>query len=45
VSTRQTIEQFRIKQRPNYVPQNDEELVFRVAFESKIPLIIKGPTG
>jgi len=45
MSTRQTIEQFRIKRRPKYVPQNDEEVVFRVAFESKIPLILKGPTG
>jgi len=45
VSTRQTIEQFQIKQRPNYVPQDDEEVVFRVAFQSKIPLILKGPTG
>ena len=45
MSTRQTIDQFRIKRRPNYVPQNDEEVVFRAAFESKIPLILKGPTG
>lgn len=45
MTARQTIDQFRIKQRPNYVPQNDEEVVFRVAFESKIPLILKGPTG
>jgi len=45
MNTRQTIEQFRIKRQPNYVPQNDEEIVFRVAFESNIPLILKGPTG
>jgi len=42
---RQTIDQFRITDRPNYVPQDDEEIVFRVAFESDIPLILKGPTG
>ena len=42
---RQTIDQFRIKQQPNYVRQNDEEVVFKVIFESKIPLILKGPTG
>lgn len=45
MNTRQTVEQFGIKRRPNYVPQNDEEIVFRVAFESRIPLILKGPTG
>jgi len=45
LNTRQAIDQFRIKERPNYVPQDDEEVVFRVAFASKIPLILKGPTG
>jgi nitric oxide reductase NorQ protein len=45
VNAKQTIGQFRIKQLPNYVVQNDEDVVFRVAFESKIPLILKGPTG
>jgi nitric oxide reductase NorQ protein len=45
LNPRQTIDQFRIAQRPNYVPQDDEETVFRVAFESQIPLILKGPTG
>jgi nitric oxide reductase NorQ protein len=30
---------------PNYIPQGDEETIFRAAFRSKIPLIIKGPTG
>ena len=39
MNTPETIEQFRIKQRPNYVPQNDEEAVFRVAFEAQIPLM------
>jgi len=42
---RNAIDPFRIKQRPNYVMQDDEEIVFRVAFESNIPLILKGPTG
>ncbi|MFP4141416.1 MAG: CbbQ/NirQ/NorQ/GpvN family protein [Phycisphaerae bacterium] len=45
MSTRQDIDQFRIAEQPNYVPQDDEEVVFRVAFRSKIPLILKGPTG
>jgi len=45
VKTKQTVDQFRIKRRPNYVMQDDEEVVFRVAHESSIPLILKGPTG
>jgi len=36
---------FRIKQRPNYICQGQEEGVFRAAFESRIPIILKGPTG
>lgn len=32
-------------QKPNYIPQGDEEKTFRAAFQSHIPLIIKGPTG
>ncbi len=39
------VEQFRIKFEPNYIPQDDEATTFRVAFETKVPLIIKGPTG
>lgn len=39
------IEQFHVGGRPNYVPQNDEERIFRIAFETRIPLILKGPTG
>ena len=30
---------------PNYIPQRDEENIFRAAFQGRIPLIIKGPTG
>ncbi len=41
----ETIAQFLVQQRPNYIPQGDEEAVFRATFESRIPLIIKGPTG
>ncbi len=40
-----TIDQFRIAERPNYVMQDDEEVVFRAAFDADIPLILKGPTG
>jgi nitric oxide reductase NorQ protein len=41
----QVIDQFRVPFEPNYIPQDDEERTFRVAFETNIPLIIKGPTG
>lgn len=39
------IEDFKINLAPNYVPQGSEEETFRVAFTTKIPLILKGPTG
>ena len=39
------VKQFLIQDRPNYIPQNDEEKIFRAAAGSRIPLIIKGPTG
>lgn len=42
---KKVIEEFRLKFKPNYVPQNDEEAIFRAAFKCKIPLIVKGPTG
>ena len=41
----EVIDQFRVGFEPNYIPQADEANTFRVAFETKIPLIIKGPTG
>jgi nitric oxide reductase NorQ protein len=40
-----TIEQFLVRSQPNYIPQGDEEKVFRAAFAALIPLILKGPTG
>jgi nitric oxide reductase NorQ protein len=45
MNTNHAIEQFRVTQEPNYVPQADEETLFSAAFEARIPLIIKGPTG
>jgi nitric oxide reductase NorQ protein len=41
----ETIDEFRVDFQPNYIAQGDEEQSFRVAFATKIPLIIKGPTG
>ena len=45
MDTQAIVDQFRIDFQPNYIPQDDEADIFRVAFETKIPLIIKGPTG
>jgi len=42
---KEIVEQFRIRFEPNYIPQGDEEEVFHRAFETHIPLILKGPTG
>ena len=41
----ETVEPFLIQERPNYIVQADEEEIFKAAYESRIPLIIKGPTG
>jgi nitric oxide reductase NorQ protein len=40
-----TLAEFRISEPPNYVGHGNEADVFRAAFESHIPLIVKGPTG
>ncbi len=45
MNPKEVISQFHVATRPNYVPQNDEERIFQIAFETKIPLILKGPTG
>ena len=42
---REAIPQFLITEPPNYIPQGDEETIFRAAFQSRIPVILKGPTG
>ncbi len=39
------IEQFIIKHKPTYIQIGNEEEVFRAAFSSKLPVILKGPTG
>ena len=45
MSSKASVEQFRIEARPNYIPQSNEEQVFAAAFRAKMPLILKGPTG
>ncbi|MBN1676261.1 MAG: AAA family ATPase [Kiritimatiellae bacterium] len=45
MDSKEVIKEFRLEFKPNYVPQSDEEDIFQAAFKSKIPMIIKGPTG
>jgi len=45
MESKKVIDQFKIRSRPNYIPQADEEEVFSRAFETHIPVILKGPTG
>ena len=39
------IEEYRIAEKPYYLPIRDEMEVFRAAFRCQIPVILKGPTG
>jgi len=39
------IENHRIKEEPYYLPIKDEVDIFKAAFRSKIPVLLKGPTG
>ncbi len=39
------VEEYRITQEPYYLPIRDEIEIFRAAFRTKIPVILKGPTG
>ncbi|HHV59708.1 MAG TPA: CbbQ/NirQ/NorQ/GpvN family protein [Clostridiaceae bacterium] len=39
------INEYRIKEKPNYISQDNEEEIFLSAWRQRIPLIIKGPTG
>ena len=45
MKSQEIIQQFRIQRAPNYVQQDNEETLFRAAFDSQIPIILKGPTG
>ena len=40
-----SIEEYRIKEKPFYLEIKDEVAIFRAAFRSKIPVLLKGPTG
>ncbi len=39
------VEDFRITEEPFYLPINDEIELFETAYERKIPVLLKGPTG
>lgn len=39
------IEEYHLKEEPYYVPVGDEVELFEAAYEQKIPVLLKGPTG
>jgi len=39
------IQEYRIEDEPFYLPIRDEIELFTIAFENKLPLMMKGPTG
>ena len=39
------IEEYKIKEKPFYIPVSDEVAIFQSAYKQKIPVILKGPTG
>ena len=45
MASQSIVEQFRVPEAPNYIAQGNEGAVFAAAFRSKIPVILKGPTG
>ncbi len=45
MNEQQFLERFRVAGKPNYVSHSDEVRVFEAAFASRIPMILKGPTG
>ncbi|VAX16781.1 Nitric oxide reductase activation protein NorQ, partial [hydrothermal vent metagenome] len=43
--TETAIQEYRIENEPFYLPIRDEIELFTIAFENKLPLMMKGPTG
>lgn len=39
------VEEYRSEESPYYLPVNDEIEIFHAAYEQKIPVLLKGPTG
>ncbi|MEE8399447.1 MAG: CbbQ/NirQ/NorQ/GpvN family protein [Desulfobacterales bacterium] len=44
-SPERRIEEYHITEEPYYLPIKDEVDLFKAAFQSKIPILLKGPTG
>ena len=40
-----SVEEFKLVDKPFYIPINNEVKIFEEAYNSKIPVILKGPTG
>ena len=41
----ENIQEYRIQEEPYYLPVKDEVELFKIAYENKLPLLLKGPTG
>jgi len=39
------LESYRIQEEPYYMPAGDEVAVFEAAYDSRLPVLLKGPTG
>ena len=39
------VEQYQIQQEPFYQPQGDEVVLYQAAYQARMPVMIKGPTG
>jgi nitric oxide reductase NorQ protein len=44
-ATEKSIQEYKIAQEPFYLPIQDEVDLFRIAYENRLPLMLKGPTG
>lgn len=42
---RHQVEDFRITEKPYYLPVADEVALFEIAYEQQVPVLLKGPTG
>ncbi len=41
----ENIQEYRIQEEPYYIPIKDEVELFKIAYENRLPLLLKGPTG
>lgn len=40
-----TVEEYRVRQQPYYLPVGDEVDIFTAAWEERLPVLLRGPTG